>query len=329
MPDTTTSPLFSLDRLDVNPIENNPAEVRLFCVARNEQLRLPAFLEYYRQKGVDRFFVVDNDSTDATKSLLLEASDVHLFHTTARYSEGQCGIIWVRRLLDKYGIGHWCLVADIDELFYYPNIELLSIPELCRYLDETRSTAVGAILVDMYSAKPFCETDYRAGGDLIATCPYFDSRTIYSSGRCHLEKGGLPYCTGGMRERLFGVKVTLNKMSLFKYRPPMVLGSGMHSLSMAIPSRVKGAVLHFKYLSDFAFNVTREVDREEHWQLASEYKAYRDRLRAEPQLSAYCPSSVLLQSSSDLIACRLMQTVPEFDGFARQVGRPTGECAIA
>jgi len=42
----------------------------LFSTMRNEALRLPYFLEYYRALGVDQFFIVDNGSTDGTAELL-------------------------------------------------------------------------------------------------------------------------------------------------------------------------------------------------------------------------------------------------------------------
>ena len=41
-------------------------EIRLFAIMRNESLRLPYFLEYYKNLGVDRFFLIDNNSTDGS-----------------------------------------------------------------------------------------------------------------------------------------------------------------------------------------------------------------------------------------------------------------------
>ena len=35
---------------------------------RNEKIRLPFFLRYYRNLGVNHFLIVDNDSTDGTRS---------------------------------------------------------------------------------------------------------------------------------------------------------------------------------------------------------------------------------------------------------------------
>ena len=40
-----------------------------FVTLRNEAVRLPYFLDYYRALGVDHFLVVDNDSDDGSRAL--------------------------------------------------------------------------------------------------------------------------------------------------------------------------------------------------------------------------------------------------------------------
>ena len=47
-----------------------PGNILSFCTIRNEQPRLPYFLKYYRELGVDHFLFVDNDSADATAEYL-------------------------------------------------------------------------------------------------------------------------------------------------------------------------------------------------------------------------------------------------------------------
>jgi hypothetical protein len=70
------------------------------CV-RNEALRLPYFLDYYRKLGVTRFLLVDNDSTDGTREYLQLQPDVEYFHTTTSYrgsAAGRGGLVnWPRR----------------------------------------------------------------------------------------------------------------------------------------------------------------------------------------------------------------------------------------
>ena len=49
-----------LKRLDTHGIPEDKSEIRLFGVVRNESLRMPYFLDYYRRMGVMRFFIVDS-----------------------------------------------------------------------------------------------------------------------------------------------------------------------------------------------------------------------------------------------------------------------------
>ena len=44
--------------------EIRPNDILLFCTMRNEDVRLPYFLRYYRDLGVDHFLFVDNASDD-------------------------------------------------------------------------------------------------------------------------------------------------------------------------------------------------------------------------------------------------------------------------
>ena len=53
-----------------------PDDLLLFCTQRNEGVRLPYFLDYYREMGIGHFFFVDNDhhtdtlSRNMTKAVL-------------------------------------------------------------------------------------------------------------------------------------------------------------------------------------------------------------------------------------------------------------------
>jgi Glycosyl transferase family 2 len=82
-----------------------PGEIRAFATCRNERLRLPAFLRHYRNLGVDRFFIVDNDSSDGTTDYLVGQADVHLFRTANRYSAAHMGTDWLNALLGEFGVG--------------------------------------------------------------------------------------------------------------------------------------------------------------------------------------------------------------------------------
>ncbi|HBK82674.1 MAG TPA: hypothetical protein DDZ41_03620, partial [Flavobacterium sp.] len=67
-----------LKRIDNKSIIDANGEIRLFAIMRNESLRLPHFIEYYRKLGVDRFFFIDNNSTDNSVEITREQDNIHL-----------------------------------------------------------------------------------------------------------------------------------------------------------------------------------------------------------------------------------------------------------
>jgi len=140
----------------------------LCCVAlRNEALRLPYFLDYYRQKGVTQFLIVDNNSTDESGDYLLAQPDVYVWHSTHAFSQANFGAAWFELLLQRYGIGHWTLLVDADELLYYPDCEQQSIQRWCTALEQQGVKAYKAILLDMYADTPVHETSKRHAGSSI------------------------------------------------------------------------------------------------------------------------------------------------------------------
>ena len=79
-----------------------------FTTLRNERVRLPYFLSYYRELGVEHFLMVDNGSTDDSREYLLEQGDVSLWHTEASYRKARFGADWLGWLQMRYGHGRWC-----------------------------------------------------------------------------------------------------------------------------------------------------------------------------------------------------------------------------
>ena len=55
-----------------------PDHILLFSTLRNERIRLPYFLRYYRNLGVNHFLIVDNDSDDGSREYLQAQPDVSL-----------------------------------------------------------------------------------------------------------------------------------------------------------------------------------------------------------------------------------------------------------
>jgi glycosyltransferase involved in cell wall biosynthesis len=109
---------------------------------RNEYAKLPYLFDHYRRLGVDRFFVIDNGSTDGTRAFLLSQKDTHVWTTTESFKKAKFGSKWFEILLKKYGTDHWCLIADADEVFVYPDYEHVTLHQLAYFLEQEGSTAL-------------------------------------------------------------------------------------------------------------------------------------------------------------------------------------------
>lgn len=306
------------------PINLN--EIRLFCVMRNEALRLPHFLKYYKDLGVDRFFFLDNNSTDHSRELLKYEPNTHIFTTSSNYKNHW---IWMEYLLNAYGRDHWCIVVDVDELFCFPGKGELSLRNLCEHLDSKQDTAVRSLLLDMYPAHPLNGTTYRTGENPVDVAPHFD-KNYFSTPFSFLDKKNMVdfstvIFTGGMRDRVFGRSnppSILSKISLFKHLSKTYLVQGMHAVSNAQISAIQGVVFHTKFLFDFIGEVEEECRREQHYDGAFYYKIFNNTLRKNPDLSLYCNESVEFRDFKQLIDLEIMKTTADFEVFtARKVAK--------
>ncbi|NNE18898.1 MAG: glycosyltransferase family 2 protein [Myxococcales bacterium] len=309
-----------LNRCDENRIpESSKCELRLFMVVRNEELRLPHLLASYFERGVDRLFAVDNGSTDDTREMLLADSRHHVFEAGDGFEASQSGRLWLLSLMARYGQGHWCLIADADEMLIYPGYERLSLCEFTRFLDEVGANGLYCHLLDMYSDRPIRETNYERGADPLRSCAYFDADYQKVVGTFHDRIEGVEYPidthAGGMRSRVFGVEPYCSKVPLLRYDSSLVLARGWHDMIGLQSCGIQGAVLHFKYLWDFPSRVELDAKRSERRNVADEYAAYLAALTREPGLCLHHPDSIRFKNSDGLIDVGVMKSTPAFDRF--------------
>ncbi len=287
-------------RRDLRPVANRTEDIKssdilLFCTQRNEGVRLPWFLKYYRDLGVNHFFFVDNDSDDGSLDYLANQPDVSLWTTQASYKRSRFGVDWMNWLLMKYGHGHWCLTVDPDELFLYPFCDTRPIRALTDWLDASSIKSFGAMLLDMYPKGRMDAQTYQPGQNPLEIASWFDA------GNYTIQKNpklGNLWIQGGPRARVFfteepDLAPALNKIPLVKWDRKYSYISSTHSL---LPrglnlvydewggEKASGILLHTKFLSTFSEKAEEELQRRQHYGASREYLAYADGVKDNPEL---------------------------------------------
>lgn len=272
-----------------------PGDVLLFSTMRDEHVRLPYFLRYYRDLGITHFLIVDNDSTDGGADYLAQQEDVSLWSTKASYKGARFGIDWLNWLQSKYGHGHWTLVVDPDEFFVYPFCDTRPIRALTDWLDTSQVKSFGAMLLDMYPKGRIDAVPYRAGQNPLEIAAWFDP------GNYMIEKNkkyGNLWIQGGPRARVFfpdnpKKAPALNKTPLIKWHRRYAYESSTH---MVLPrglnltydewggEKASGILLHAKFLDTFTAKAAEELTRRQHYSASVEYKAYAEVVQHNPEL---------------------------------------------
>jgi hypothetical protein len=272
-----------------------PSDLLVFCTQRNEGVRLPYFLRYYREMGVNHFIFVDNDSTDTSRDYLAQQEDVSVWTTRGSYKRSRFGMDWINFLLRRYGHGHWTLTVDPDEFFLYPFCDTRPLRALTDWLDASSIKSFPAMLLDMYPKGRIDAQPYEAGQNPLEIAHWFDAGN-YSIRRNH--RYGNLWIQGGPRARMFFADrperaPALNKVPLVRWDRRYAYVSSTH---MLLPrglnavfdewggEKASGLLLHTKFLDTFTGKAEEELSRKQHYAGSTEYLAYAARLRDNPDL---------------------------------------------
>ena len=195
-----------LRRLGERLPPSGAGQVRAFLCVRNERDRLPFLLSFYRRAGVQWFFIIDNRSDDGTAEFCLEQPDCSVFRAEGDFGRANCGMAWINGLFDEYGVGHWRLFVDADELLTYRGDATVTLPALCSYLEANGYEGLYAFMLDLYPDGPLAAARYEPGADFREVCPLFDREYRFRD-RLSLPGLGTPFpgyeVVGGPRLRRF------------------------------------------------------------------------------------------------------------------------------
>lgn len=270
-------------------------DILLYCTQRNEKIRLPYFLDYYRKMGVGHFFFVDNDSDDGSLDYLRDQPDVSVWRTRASYKRARFGVDWLNYLQIKHAHGHWTLTVDPDEFLVYPFCDTRPLRALTDWLDASSIKSFSAMLLDMYPKGRLDEQPYQSGQDPIEIASWFDSGNYTLSRNFKFTN---LWIQGGPRSRVFfkdapAKAPALNKVPLVKWDRRYCYVSSTH---MLLPrglnqvydewggEKASGVLLHAKFIDTFGVKAAEELERGQHYAASVEYKAYAASMQTDPQL---------------------------------------------
>jgi hypothetical protein len=270
-------------------------DILLCCCLRNERIRLPFLLDYYRRIGVHHFLFVDNASDDGSREWLVDQPDVSVWTTGASYKRARYGLDWQNWLLRRYGSGHWCLTVDADEFLVYPFCDTRPLRALTDWLDASSVKSFGAMLLDMYPKGAIDAQPYHEGQDPFEIACWFDGGNYMIQRNPGMDN---LWIQGGPRARAFFAGTpqdapALNKTPLVRWQAGHAYVSSTH---MVLPrglnrtyddwggEKVSGCLLHAKFLDTLGSKAEEELQRGQHFATSREYAAYREGLARQPDL---------------------------------------------
>ena len=109
--------LFSSLNYKENFVNN---ELSLLAMFKNETLNLKVWIEHYLWQGVDKIYLIDNDSTDNPLNILqpyIDAGVVEYTFNPKKYNQAQ-GYKDLITEKDLKSNTKWLIVCDLDEFYY-------------------------------------------------------------------------------------------------------------------------------------------------------------------------------------------------------------------
>ncbi len=289
--------------------------ILLFCTIRNEAERIDFFLSHYRRLGVGHFIFIDNGSTDGTRDTLLAQPDTTVYASDASYKASRFGMDWINWLMLRHANGHWCVVADADELLIYPYWQTRTLPALTRWLDQEGVPALPAMMLELYPKGPLDEAPCHPGMDPLEALGWFDAGNYTITHKPLLD---CLLIQGGPRARCFFAQTpqrapTLTKLPLIRWSWRYAWVNSTHAIlprhlnrffATAGGESISGVLLHTKFLATVVEKSRIEQARGEHFGNAAVFDDYYSAVAQSPDL--WCPSSTRFEGWEQLEALGLM-----------------------
>ena len=261
----------------------------IICLARNEQYRIGAFIDHYVGLGARSIHIIDNNSEDKTAEIARRCPYVTVWRADGSYLEAEHGNLWRGALSRRYGLGKWIFNLDADEFIVYSDMEHNGLPRLQDWLTAKGKRSLCMPIIDMYperidKAVPVAHASPSLM-NLIEESPYFDRPRKGLRSTCWIQRGHRGFeLKGGVRLRMMhDILVTespwVNVFPLVRWTDDTSYCSG--SRHTVFPPQDNhelfyAALLHFKFVGNFAETIYAAVRDNQYWNNSIEYRRYAE-----------------------------------------------------
>ena len=285
-----------------------------YSIVHNEIYLIRAFLNHYRDLGIEQFLILDDNSNDGTAEFLCEQTDCVVLSSSFSYGEQitidlgnkikkrRVGVVMKRAIPERFLMDQYSVYADADEFLFLPP-GISSIPEFVNILESHRIDCVVASFVEFYP-RDLCglsgEPEIRSLPDLLDHYPYYDARPAIT-----LVKGEDPQRANDLATtrlfRKFGISENFGRfpklsLALDRYFPlsyfdhaghktPILKWTenirlnNSHRANVPPSELVLLALGHFKINHSFSAKIEEAIERKSHFKKARKYVHYARLLR--------------------------------------------------
>jgi hypothetical protein len=309
--------------------ESSSTSLVLVSIVRDAEHYIESFVDYYLSLGCIHIVILDNSSEDKTVEKLLKYKQVTVLSTSLPFKTYKRPL--KKYLYDKYSIGCWCLIADVDEYFDYPYSDCISLSQFLNYLNENQYSAVAAHMLDMFSDSSIDNWPNPANEYLPEKCKWYDISHI-TKNEYHDENGklsiirknyfsntGLKIYRGGVRKRFFNINAWLTKHPLmYRDRGACISMYSEHACVDANIADINCVLLHYKFDSEFISRASLAVQRKNYWNNSIHYKKYLEKINNN-EFTMKLESSRQLENMNQLIDDDFIEITKEYIDYIKRV----------
>jgi hypothetical protein len=301
----------------------NPAQLVVVALMRDAEDHVEEFVEHHVRLGAAGIVLLDNDSRDATIDRAAKLDRVTLLRCRLPYRTHSYA--YKRFLLERFGEGCWCLLADIDERFDYPASDRLALGDFLRYLNSHGYDAVMAQMLDLFPDGPPASWP-QGGRELVAASVWYDlgavrPRPLGRTARVNrFADERMSLHVGGIRSAAFGATPLLTKFPLLlrsNGRGPVL--ESAHLCRGARVADVSGVLLHYKYDGRFLERCRRAVAEGNFFANSGAYRLYLRALESRPDLVLRTETARRYSGPDALVSAGLLVASPAYLEYVERV----------